>query len=352
MIEMFSTRATWFEAMDAVRVLRGGQLVAWRNCELLESEIAAFLGIAADRVVTCGSGTSALVLAMEALGSGGKRKEVIVPAVTFSATYEAVLCAGATPVVADVDPACMTPTVDQIEAKITPNTSAVIIVHLYGWSAADTAAIRGLCWDRRIALIEDTAQAFGADLRGAKLATVGDAGAVSLYPTKPLGGVGDGGFVVFERVDDAAFARKRRDHGRHGGVQVSPGYNSRLDEVNAAVVRRRLSEYASTLSHLRALADAYDSLIGWCSTRKPIGCQPAPYVYPIRNSGRDELREHLKASGIETRVHYDPPVSGLPYVTADCPNAGPAAKKQISLPCHRGMSLRDVEVVCEAVQSF
>jgi dTDP-4-amino-4,6-dideoxygalactose transaminase len=340
------------EIWRAARVLNGGNYILAGEVAGLESEIAGFLGVSADRVVTCASGTDAITLALESTKGGRPGGEVIVPALTFSATYEAVLRTGAAPVVADIDQKHLTPSLSQIEALLTDKTSAVIMVHIYGWAAADIMAIRDLCRDREIILIEDVAQAFGATIEGINVATIGDAAALSFYPTKPLGGVGDGGAVVFKDERQAAWARARRNHGRNASrQQIMAGYNSCFDEVNATILRYRLARYRETLEHLRNLAALYSEKIGFLSIDVPRSSRPAPYVYPILVDGRERVAGYLEDTGAVSGIHYDPPISGLPYVAAQCPTANRMMRKQMSLPCHRKVTLADVDWICEVVLS-
>lgn len=347
LLELYSTRCSYEEIWHAVRVLRSGKYILGDNVAALESEIAKFLGVEPERVVTCASGTDALTLALENVYAYGR--EIVVPALTFSATYEAVLRVGATPVVADLDIGHLTPSLELIERAVTDKTAAVVVVHMYGWPAPEILAIRDFCDAKEIALIEDTAQAFGASIDGLNVATIGDFGAISFYPTKPLGGVGDGGAVVFKNKLRAHWSRGRRNHGRVDGKQVMPGYNSRFDEVNAAVLRRRLARYPDTLKHLREIADRYDGLLGSVSIAKKSNSLPAPYVYPIMVSDRDRIAAELADVGIKTGIHYDPPISGLPYVTTECPVANRAMKSQLSLPCHREVEIADVDWIAEVI---
>lgn len=347
MIRLFHTQCSEEEIEIASGVLRHGQLVMGEHVHALEHELADYLGVDEDAVVTCASGTDALVLALEELVMPGE--EVIVPAMTFSATYEAVLRVGAKPVVADVDPLALCMTASEVARLITKHTAAVILVHLYGWPARDVLKIKAICETNGLAMIEDTAQALGSEIDGCKAGTIGEAAAFSFYPTKPLGGVGDGGAVLFKETEQGLRAKARRNHGREYGAQNSPGYNSRLDEVNAAVLRHRLRGYGATLGRLRSLAGRYRSEF---HVERHDNMLPAPYVLPGRHPRRDELIAHLAKNGIESRPHYDPPVSGLPYVNASCPAAAHAAKRIVSLPCHRAMTLEQVDVVCAAVSRF
>lgn len=337
MISLFKTDFSDEEISAVSKVMKSGKLVLGENVEALERDLAAFLGV--DDVVTCGSGTDALTLIMEDMLEPGW--QVIVPALTFSATYEAVVRAKCDPVICDVDPQTLMLSVEQIKKVLTPETMAIIVVHLYGWPCPEIQAIRELCDDEGLILIEDCAQAFGADIDGKKVGTFGDAAAFSFYPTKPLGGIGDGGAIVCGNPDRM---RARRNHGRCSDGQAFPGCNSRLDEINASVLRMRLATYYGRLAYQRGLVERYSK-----RHLHFLEGVPAPHVFPILLDDRDEMRDRMASHGIETRVHYDPPVSGLPYVKAKCPNAERASKRVLSLPCHWGMTFSHVDLICRVL---
>lgn len=353
MTSLFYTKSSAHDMNVVLDVLESGQLVMGQHIEKFEEEFGYMLGDLGG-VAACGSGTDALVLALEGLDCAGHG--VLVPAMTFSATYEAVLKAGAIPIVCDVDDKTLTPTaqniLDAIVSSVYDGTgiSAIILVHLYGWPAPAILEIMDFCQRHRIALIEDCAQSFGATVEGKKAGTFGDASAFSFYPTKPLGGIGDGGAVWFRNQALATVARARRNHGRSERGQTIPGYNSRLDETNAAVLRGRLKYYAKTVAARDEIAARYDlnGMKKLCIERRWGG---VPYVYPILVDNREAIRFRLAEIGVETRVHYDPAVCDLPYVNADCPNAKWASRRVLSLPCHQGMRPEQVDAICDAVRT-
>lgn len=352
MIRLFHTEASEAEVEIASKVLRSGNLVMGPHIEGFAQELEAFHGQNGG-FVPCASGTDALVMALEELNCYGWG--VIVPALTFSATYEAVLRAGAIPVICDVNDETGTPSVAQIrDAAVYSMASgtgicAIILVHLYGWPAHDLAEIAEFCHNQNIHLIEDCAQAIGANVDGRMVGTFGDAAAFSFYPTKPLGGIGDGGAAYFPNTRTAKVAAAKRNHGRNDGVQEFPGYNSRMDEVNAAVLRARLHNYSENIAIRRMLSGRYHANGLKKLSLRRLG-RGVPYVYPVLVDGREAVRFRLAENGIESRVHYDPPVSGLPYVAMACPNAEFIAKRILSLPCHHGMTVGDVDRICDAVR--
>lgn len=354
MIPLFYTKTSPKEAELLHSVLESGKLVNGPHAPALETEITDYLGVKGGTVV-CASGTDALIMALEQTGC--EEFGVIVPAMTFSATYEAVLRARATPVVCDVDTETATPTVEMVrDALVSAIGSgipvrAVIIVHLYGWPAHDFEAISEFVRSQDLILIEDCAQCFGARIGEMHMGTVGDAAAFSFYPTKPLGGISDGGAVCFSSSKMAEYARSVRNHGRtpHSG-QDKPGYNSRMGEANAAILRARLWAHSNNLEHRRAISGRYHVNGIKKLSIKRTG-RGIPYVYPIMVDEREAIRFRLAEIGVETGIHYDPPVSMLPYVNADCPNAKWVSRRILSLPCHQGMTDADVDRISDALRT-
>jgi dTDP-4-amino-4,6-dideoxygalactose transaminase len=354
LINLFHTACDEQEVEIVGQVLRSGSLVMGKHIDALAGELTAFLGNGGG-TVPCGSGTDALVLALEALEC--QSWGVVVPAMTFSATYEAVLKAGAIPVVCDVSEETGAPTLDMVRDAIvtavangTP-IAAVVVVHLYGWPAYELDKLVELCHLANILLIEDCAQAFGASFAGRMVGTFGDAAAFSFYPTKPLGGIGDGGAVYFPSISMAKTVAARRNHGRTDAGQEFAGYNSRMDETNAAILRYRLGRYDQDVATRRAISGRYHANGLKKRALKRMG-KGVPYVYPIMvdPGEREATRFALATAGIESRTHYDPAVSDLPYVAVDCPGARYLARRVLSLPCHHRMTLEDVDRICDAVR--
>lgn len=353
-VSLFHTIATFAEANKVAQVMGSGQLVMGPHASSFENAFAAFMGARPDQVVTCASGTDALVLALETLGVGSQAHQagpVLVPAMTFSATAEAALRLGVPVVVVDVSDEHYTLTAESVRAALKKDATigAVIVVHLYGWPAPETGAIKSVCDEFGILMIEDCAQALGARFSDGRLVgTIGDAAAFSFYPTKPLGGIGDGGAVICR--PSASWTRSRRNHGRNAeGQQKIPGYNSRMEEVNAAVLQSRLEAYDTNIQARYRCAKLYESeLAGWALYKADyaaVGTLPVPYVFPVQVSRkqRADIRQELAAVGIQTGVHYDPDLSGLPYLAQySCPVAADLARTQLSLPCHHKMLPEDV----------
>jgi dTDP-3-amino-3,4,6-trideoxy-alpha-D-glucose transaminase len=340
------------EAID--RVLARGWFVLGPEVEAFEAEFAAASGAA--HAVGVASGTDAIALCLRALDIGAG-DEVIVPAMTAAFTGLAVTSVGATPVVVDVEPQTLTMDVDACATAITRRTRAIVPVHLYG-QAADTAALQALASRHRLAVVEDCCQAHLATARGVPVGTTSVAGAFSFYPTKNLAALGDGGAVI---TNDAALAERLRRL-RNGGQQgrynhVEPGINSRLDELQAAVLRARLKGLGSATAARRDLARAYRQRLG--PSVAPIAERDPGHVYhlfPIRSTERDTLMAFLGERGVETLVHYPVPLSSQPafagYGPRACPEAARAAAELLSLPLHPRLSTEDVTRVADTVNEF
>lgn len=334
-------------------MLRSGQFVIGPELTKFEDDLSQYLG--GGYAVGCGSGTDALTLAVEEFDS--KDWCWIVPAMTFSATAEAVIRAGGIPLVADVNQDTLTPSLEDIRECLAEAIYAgypvagVILVHLYGWPAYDTVEIAKFCKENNLLLIEDCAQAFGAEMDGHKVGNFGDAAAFSFYPTKSLGGIGDAGAVYFRDNQKAAeAARARRNHGRTDCGQMTPGYNSRIDEPNAALLRYRLARYDSANVAIRREMSGRYHIGGVKKLSLKRAGRGVPYVYPIVVEQRESVRFALAEVGVQTGTHYCPHIGNLPYIRATCPTADWAEKRIVSLPCHHGMSLEDVDRVADALR--
>lgn len=340
------------EAID--RVVKRGWFVLGPEVEAFENEFAQTAG--ARKAIGVGNGTDAIALLLRALGIG-PGDEVIVPSMTAAFTGLAVLMAGARPVFADVEPGTLTLEPAACEAAITPRTRAIIAVHLYG-QPADMEALSRIASRSGVALVEDCCQAHGATAAGRPVGTFGAGGAFSFYPTKNLGALGDGGAVVTN--DDALAAKIRRL--RNGGQadryrHVEAGVNSRLDELQAAVLRARLPQLAAWTERRRALARRYRRLLP--ASLDLVEHREAGHVYhlfPVRSPQRDALQAALAAAGIETLIHYPVSLPEQPAFAAaapaSCPVAADAARTLLSLPLHPRLSDADADRVIEAVGAF
>jgi dTDP-4-amino-4,6-dideoxygalactose transaminase len=336
------------------RVLARGWYILGPEVEAFEEEFALAGG--ARYAVGVGNGTDAIALLLRAAGIA-PGDEVIVPAMTAAFTGLAVLAAGGHPVFADVDPSTLTLDPAACAAAITPRTAAVVPVHLYGQAAAMTA-IHATASRHGLAVVEDCCQAHLATSGGVPVGTLGAGGAFSFYPTKNLGALGDGGAVI---TNDAALAERIRRL-RNGGQRdryhhVEAGVNSRLDEMQAAVLRARLPRLAHATARRRALAARYRRLLP--PSIDVIAERDRGHVYhlfPVRSPRRDALQTSLGSAGIETLIHY--PVSlpqqpaFAPFHPAHCAVAAQAAGTLLSLPLTPRLTEDDVERVAAAVAEF
>jgi dTDP-4-amino-4,6-dideoxygalactose transaminase len=340
------------------RVLARGWFVLGPELECFEQEFADYHG--GGHAVGVASGTDAIELALRAAGIG-PGDEVVTVAHTAVATVCAIERAGATPVFADIDPASCTMAADAADAAITHRTRALVAVHLYG-HPANLPALFDIARRHGLLLIEDCAQAHGATLSGWPVGTWGDAGAFSFYPTKNLGAFGDAGVVL---VRDRAMAQRLRRIRNYGQPQryhyAERGVNSRLDEIQAAVLRVQLAGLDAGNAERRRLAALYSKLLG--DTGQP-RCWPGPdrvqhayHLYVIRHPRRDLLRQRLKAEGVETLVHYPVPVhlqpayADLGYDPGSLPATERAAAEVVSLPLYVGMRDDQVHHVADALRS-
>ncbi len=339
------------------KVLITGRFILGDEVSALEGEIATYLGVKYG--VGVASGTDALILALRALGIG-PGDEVILPAYTFFATAGAVLNVGATPKLVDIDPKTYCLDTEQVEACISPATKAIIPVHLYG-HPADINPILELAQEYGLKIIEDNAQAFGASYHGRKIGSFGDLACLSFFPSKNLGGYGDGGMVV---TDDEELANKVRMLRTHGWQQkYFPeilGYNSRLDTLQAAILRVKLGHIDRWNDRRRELAEAYNkSLSRLPDLTLPYqapGVKHVYHLYVVRSQIRDELQKHLKQKGIASSVYYPQPLhlsdpcKGLGYQVGDFPHAESASRETLAIPLYPEMTLDQVNRVVAVIR--
>jgi dTDP-4-amino-4,6-dideoxygalactose transaminase len=337
------------------RVVASGWYVLGQEVSAFEQEFARASGAA--HAVGVGTGTDALALVLRALGVGAGDEVVTTP---LSAAYTAlaILIAGARPVFADIDPERLTIDPAAIGAALTPRTRAILPVHLYG-QAAEMDAIMEIAARHGLAVVEDCCQAHLATSRGRPVGTIGTAGAFSFYPTKNLGALGDAGAVV---TNDASLAR-RITLLRNGGQtdryhHEIAGVNSRLDELQAAILRARLPYLRQWTERRRALAGAYRTQLAGAPVIVPPERDPGHvyHLFVVRSRRRDRLQRHLRDHGVDTLVHYPVPIPRQPALAgtepADCPHADAACAELLSLPLHPGMTEQDVAQVASAVQTF
>lgn len=358
--------ALWADISAAVnRVLRSGEYINGPEVRAFETEVTEYLGV--THAISVNSGTDALVIALRATGVG-PGDDVITTPFTFFATIEAILHVGARPVFVDVAEDGFNLDVGAVEASLTPKTRAILPVHLFG-EPVGMGPILALARRHGLVVVEDGAQAFGAcyadasdgNLSSARVGTAGHAAAFSFYPTKTLGAFGDGGLVVTHDRASAEQARSLRNHAsdpddryRHRDV----GYNSRLDEIQAAVLRVKLPYVDRWNLQRRDAAKRYEVLLGEIpGVRLPAsGPEHVFHQYTIRvpREVRAELRQRLNRDGIATSLFYPPTDSSWPRHLAraaeGCPRAMAAAQEAVSLPIYPSLSPRAQERVARAIR--
>ena len=337
-----------------LEVAGSGTFILGPNVAALEREIAAYLGV--EHAVACGSGTDALHLALAALDVG-PGDEVITTPFTFAATVEAIEYVGATAVLVDIDPDTYNIDPARVEAAITGATRALLPVHLFGL-AADMHALMDIAARHDLKVIEDCAQCLGARLGDRVAGSFGDAAALSFYPTKTLGCFGDGGMVGIKDPDVDHRLRTLRNHGiGDGGEHVMLGYNSRLDEVQASVVRLKLERLDRMNERRRQIAAHYNTELGAAGAVVPEAYDGAHHVYgyyTILVPDRDTLRSKLGAEGVATALYYGKPLHRHEYFANtgrihEMPVAERVAGQCLSLPIFPEMSDAEVEYVAATV---
>jgi dTDP-4-amino-4,6-dideoxygalactose transaminase len=343
------------ELLRAVEgVLDSSRFILGDEGRTLEREIAAVVGVA--HAIGVGSGTDALRIALAALDVGPGH-EVITPAFSFVASATTVTMTGATPVFVDIDPATFALDVGAVARAITPRTRAIIAVHLYGHPAAMTELVE-LARAHRIAIIEDAAQAIGASYGDRPVGSWGDLTCLSFYPTKNLGACGDGGMVLTARDDLADRVRRLRHHGDAGRYQhVELGWCSRLDEMQAALLRVKLRRLAEWTTARRRIAARYATALAGLPLGLPVERSPARHVYHlyvVRHPARDAFAKRLADLGVGTSVHYPLPVPGQPVYGGggerEWPEAWNAAREVLALPCFAELTDDEVETVVSVVR--
>jgi dTDP-4-amino-4,6-dideoxygalactose transaminase len=336
------------------RVVDSGWFILGPELEAFEAEFAAACG--APHAVGVGTGTDALALILRALGIGPGDEVITSP---LSATYSAlaILMAGARPVFADLDADRLTLDPAAVAAAIGPKTAAMLPVHLYG-QPADMDALGALASRHHLAIVEDCCQAHLATCNGRPVGTMGTAGAFSFYPTKNLGALGDGGAVVTADADLASRLRRLRNGGQTDRYRhVEPGVNSRLDEMQAAILRARLPFLPGWTERRRALARQYRAAL------EETGVRPVPeadsghvyHLFVVRSSERATLQAHLRERGIETLIHYPIPIPRQRALAATdpaaCPVADRACEEIVSLPLYPRLTDAAVAEVAGAIRA-
>jgi dTDP-4-amino-4,6-dideoxygalactose transaminase len=338
-------------------VFARGDFVGGAEIEQLENEIAADLGIA--HAVACNSGTDALILALDALGIG-PGDEVITAANSFVASTAAIVRVGATPVFADVlDDQLIDP--QAVAAAITPRTRAILPVHLTG-RVCDMPALAALAARHGLAIVEDAAQAYRSSLGGRFAGTFGAINAFSAHPLKNLGAAGDAGFVTTADATLAARVRRRRNHGfvdRETALEW--GSVSRLDTLQAAVLRYRLRGVGATIVRRRSNAARYHALLDRARTWFPLEAPEhvgSYHLFVIQTERRDALAAALAQRGVATKIHYPTPIhllpaaAGLGYARGSLPVTERQAERILSLPIHQFLDAGDLAYVAQEIDAF
>ena len=346
------------------RVCDSGRSVLGPDCEELERNLAAYTG--ARHAIACASGSDALLLALMAVDVG-PGDEVICPSYTFFATASCVTRLGAIPAFVDIEPDTYNIDPNQIEAVVSPKTKAIMPVHLFGQCAA-MDEIGGVAAKFGIPIIEDACQSIGAAFAGRAAGTLGDIGCFSFYPTKNLGGMGDGGFMTTDRDDLAAKLRLLRVHGMEPRYyhQVV-GINSRLDSIQAAILNVKLP-YLDSWSRMRqSNAQRYDTLLSEYGLDQILGLPKTiraakhvwnQYTIRVHDGRRDELRKHLAAQRVGTEIYYPVPLHeqqcfrSLGYVLGSLPETELAARQTLALPIFPELTGDEQQIVVDHIAEF
>jgi len=348
------------EEIDAAvsRVLSRGRFILGQEVAAFERELAGALGVA--RAVACASGTDAIALALLAAGATPE-DEVLLPANACVPVLAAVRLAGAKPRLTDVDRDTLTLGRAQAEGALTPRVRFLLPVHLYG-GVADLDGLARLSGERGLTLLEDCAQSLGAALAGRRTGSIGKLAAFSFYPTKNLGAYGDGGAVA---TDDPALARKVELSRQYGwsrrDFSETEGRNSRMDELQAAILRAKLPSLEQDNARRREIGQYYDDAfraLPLALLRARPDSLPARHLYPVRTPRRDALCRHLEGRGIETAIHYPVPLHLQPayaflgHRKGDFPVSEEACETVLSLPLYPTLTGEQVESVARAVREF
>jgi dTDP-3-amino-3,4,6-trideoxy-alpha-D-glucose transaminase len=337
------------------RVIASGWFILGPEVEAFEREFAAACG--SPHAVGVGTGTDAITLILRALNIGAGDEVITSP---LSAAYSAlaIVMAGARPVFADIDPERLTIDANAVAAAVTPRTRAILPVHLYG-QAADLKPLEAIAERHGLALVEDAAQAHLATSDGRPIATIGIAAAFSFYPTKNLGALGDGGAVVTRDAALAARIKRLRNGGQTSRYHhEEAGANSRLDELQAAILRARLRYLHGWTERRRAIARQYRQALAGASIVVPreFDAGHVYHLFPVLTPHRAAFQAHMTACGVETLIHYPVPIPRqpalAPFQPAMCPIADRVCGEVVSLPMYPALSDQDVAAVTEAVRSF
>jgi len=354
--QFYSYQAEIEEAV--LKVLRNNRYILGAEVISLEKEFANYIGV--QSAIGVANGTDALEIAIRALGLQ-PGDEVITVSHTAVATVAAIESAGAVPVLVDVDPLFFTLNPNQLSEVTTPKTKAIIAVHIYGQSA-DLDAINDFCIKNKLYLIEDVSQAHGAKWHGKRLGSIGHVGCFSCYPTKNLGAIGDAGLIVTNDSKIAKRARLLREYGwENRYVSEIPGRNSRLDEIQAAILRIKLRYLDQDNNKRQIIASQYNKLLAGLNINLPLvqkNAEAVFHLYVIKVKLRDALLDFLKENDIHAGIHYPMPIHIQPAyknrirTSSDMKITEMLAKEVISLPIYPELEEKQVLKVVEIIKEF
>lgn len=347
------------ELLQAVsNVLDSGQYIMGPEVKALEEEVANYVGV--KHAIGVANGTDALLLALDAAGVG-KGDEVITTPFTFFATAEVVSRLGATPVFVDIDTQTYNIDVNQIEAKITEKTKAIIPVHIFG-QPANMDEIMAIAEKHNLFVLEDAAQGFGSEYKGRKIGALGHAATYSFFPTKNLGGYGDGGMIVTNDDELARKARILRVHGSNPKYYHSMiGYNSRLDAMQAAMLRIKLRHIDDWNEGRRKNAALYNELLKDTPLITPYVAEDRKHIYHlyiVQADDRDELMAYLREKGISTGVYYPVPLhrqevyQSLGYAEGSLPVSEYMSTRTFALPMYAELETETVHMIADTIKSY
>lgn len=362
MIPQANPQASYLSRVEKInnavaKVLNSGWYISGQAVTDFEQAFGAWLGL--DSVIGVGNGTDALELALRALGIG-EGDEVISTAHTASATACAIASSKATPVLVDIDPDTFTLNLAQVEAAITPKTRAIVPVHLYGLPV-DMTRLMSIASKYNIAVIEDCAQAHGARFNGQMVGTFGEIASFSFYPTKNLGAFGDGGAIATANLELGKRARELAQYGwAQRYISDEVGMNSRLDEMQAAILSVKLADLDVENQRRREIAAQYTAALADVVRvpHVPEGFESVYHLYVIRTPQRDALREYLHENGVGTAIQYPVPIHLQPAYqgwlgdVGSFPETELAATEIVSLPLYPEMTDEQVQTVIHFVQKF
>lgn len=343
---------------DFEQILMSGQYILGEHCRTLEHDIAAQCNVAAAVGVASGSEALLLALAMAGVRPG---TEVITTPYTFEATIEAIIMLHARPVFVDIKSDDLNIDPALIEQAVTPRTRAIVPVHIFG-APADMDAITAIAEKHDLQVVVDMAQAWGTLYKGQPCGGIGRMSTLSFYPTKNLPGIGDGGLIFCRREEDAERIRQLRGHNALWiNKNLYCGWNSRLDEVQAMVIRHRLAHFDDEQRDRDRVAQIYDSLIPKQSRLAvedlDSGTKVTYHQYWVRCKARDRLHHRLDSEGIDTGVYYDPPLHHHPLmeycrIASDLPMAELAGREILTLPIHAALPFAEAERIASLVAEF